>query len=162
MKIILKPGVRKALQKTETAARRAAQATYKQMVITKNQAENALEQAQLRARVRELQRNIDQQMQNVGELIYATYQGHPSDSDDVQKILEYTDRLYKEMRDIQKEIHSREAEAPAEEPAAFREAPRENAAPEEQTEKPRETSSPAEDREIPDEDTSSPEDAPKP
>ena len=129
MKIILKPGVRKALQKTETTARRAAQATYKQVVQTKIQTEYALERARLRARIREIQRTIDQQMQNVGELIYATYEGNPTDSDDVQKLLEYTERLHKEMAEVKKALRGLDEVPCADVPPRFYEAPEDKAAP---------------------------------
>ena len=43
-------------------------------------------------------------MQAVGELIYATHRGTPSDSQAVQEILEYVDGLYEELEGHQQQL----------------------------------------------------------
>ena len=60
-------------------------------------ASDTLSYARLRHQVDELQDEIMLQMCALGELVYATHCGNPSDSDDLQKILEYIDDLHDEI-----------------------------------------------------------------
>ena len=60
-------------------------------------ASDTLAYARLRHEVDELQDEIMLQMCALGELVYATHCGNPSDSDDLQKILEYIDDLHSEI-----------------------------------------------------------------
>lgn len=66
-------------------------------------ARSVLSRIRLEREIRDLQEEIDLQMQAVGEILYAAHKGSPSDSDCVQKILEYVDGLYEEL-----EAHQRE------------------------------------------------------
>ena len=45
-------------------------------------------------------------MQMVGEIMYAAHRGSPSDSGEVQRILEFVDGLYEEMEAHMEEISS--------------------------------------------------------
>ena len=54
--------------------------------------------AELRRTVDDLQEEISLQMRALGELVYATHCGTPSDSDELQKILEYIDDLRDEIK----------------------------------------------------------------
>lgn len=60
-------------------------------------ASDMLTYAQLRRAVDEAQDEIMLQMCQLGELLYATHSGTPSDSDELQKILEYIDDLHDEI-----------------------------------------------------------------
>ena len=66
-------------------------------------AEKFLSRVRLEREIRDLREEIGLQMQAVGEILYAAHKGSPSDSDCVQKILEYVDGLYEEL-----EAHQRE------------------------------------------------------
>ena len=53
---------------------------------------------QLRRAIADLQEEIDLQMQAVGEMVYATHRGTPSDSTVMAQILEYVDILYEDQQ----------------------------------------------------------------
>ena len=59
----------------------------------------------LEREIRDLQEEIDLQMQMVGEIMYAAHRGSPSDSGRIQEILEYVDGLNEELA-----AHRREQE----------------------------------------------------
>lgn len=42
----------------------------------------------------------------MGELVYATHRGTPSDSEDIQEILEYVDSLREELEAHQRELRT--------------------------------------------------------
>ena len=73
----------------EETAREAAAAAGRQ-------AEEAVSRLRLEREIRDLQEEIRLQMQAVGEKIYAAHRGSPSDSGQVQEILEYVDGLREE------------------------------------------------------------------
>lgn len=102
MKFTLKP--KKIRQRAEDAAFGAAEAARAGAEKAGRSAENAVTRVKLGRVIRDLQQEIDLQMQAVGELIYATHRGTPSDSDDVQEILEYVDGLYEEMEGHQRQL----------------------------------------------------------
>ena len=58
--------------------------------------------------IRDIQDEIDLEMQTIGELLYATHRGDPSDSDDIQKILEYVDSLYEELEGHRQQLEALE------------------------------------------------------
>lgn len=60
-------------------------------------ASDMLTYTRLRHEVDDLQDEIMLQMCALGELVYATHCGNPSDSDDLQTILEYIDDLHDEI-----------------------------------------------------------------
>ena len=59
---------------------------------------------ELRRTVDELEDEIMLQMCALGELVYATHTGSPSDSDELQKILEYIDDLHDEIEAHEEQI----------------------------------------------------------
>ena len=67
-------------------------------------AEETLACAKLRASIRELKGEIDRQLRAAGSLVYATHQGSPSDSDELQTILERLDALNRDLSDAQREL----------------------------------------------------------
>lgn len=62
--------------------------------------------ARLEREIQDLQEEINLQMQAIGEVMYASHKGQPSDSECIQRILEYVDGLYEQM-----EAHRQELEA---------------------------------------------------
>lgn len=60
-------------------------------------AADVLAYAGLRRTVDDLEDEILLQMCAIGELVYATHRGTPSDSDELQRILEYVDDLHDEI-----------------------------------------------------------------
>ena len=67
-------------------------------------AADTLALAKLRRTVAELEDEIMLQMCTIGELIYATHRGTPSDSEHLQKILEYVDDLEDEIEGHEQQI----------------------------------------------------------
>lgn len=59
---------------------------------------------QLRRAIADLQEEIDLQMQAVGEMVYATHQGTPSDSQVMAQILEYVDSLYEDQETYRRQL----------------------------------------------------------
>ncbi|MDE7221363.1 MAG: hypothetical protein K2O45_17400 [Oscillospiraceae bacterium] len=70
----------------------------------KGKAEDRVSQVRLEREIRDLQEEIDLQMQMVGEIMYAAHRGSPAESEDIQRILEYVDGLYEEMEAHLEEI----------------------------------------------------------
>jgi hypothetical protein len=71
-----------------------------------NRTEATVSHVRLEREIRDLQEEIDLQMQMVGEIMYAAHRGSPSDSGEVQRILEFVDGLYEEMEAHMEEISS--------------------------------------------------------
>lgn len=92
------------LRRTKDAALDVSEAARTGAELAGQRAGDALACAKLNQAVRDVQEEIDLQMKAVGELIYATHRGSPSNSDDVQEILEFVDSLYEEMEGHQQEL----------------------------------------------------------
>ena len=58
----------------------------------------------LRRAVSDLEDEIMFQLCSIGELVYATHCGDPSDSDELQRILEYVDDLHDEIEGHEQQI----------------------------------------------------------
>ena len=67
-------------------------------------ANDAIACAKLHRAINELEDEIDLQLCDIGRLIYGTHIGNPSDSDEIQKILEYVDGLYEEIAAHEQEL----------------------------------------------------------
>ena len=67
-------------------------------------AADAIERAKLRRIIDDLEDEIALQMCTIGELVYATHCGNPSDSDAMQKILEYVDDLEGEIEGHEQQL----------------------------------------------------------
>ena len=102
MKFVFK--TKKLRRRAEAAAFGAAEAARAGAERAGQSAENAVTRVKLSRAIRDLQEEIQLQMQTVGELIYATHRGTPSDSDDVQEVLEYVDGLYEELAGHQRQL----------------------------------------------------------
>ncbi len=74
--------------------------------LVEEKAEALRARSRLEQEVRDLREEIDLQMQAIGEVMYATHKGNPSDSSSIQQILEYVDGLYEQL-----EAHRQELEA---------------------------------------------------
>ena len=95
---------KKLARRTRETAENVAGAAQTGAILVGQKAEETLAYAKLRRTVKDLEEEIDLQMKAVGELIYATHRGTPSDSDDVQEILEYVDSLSEEMEGHQRQM----------------------------------------------------------
>ena len=73
--------------------------------LVEEKTESLRAHARLEHEIRDLQEEIDLQMQAVGEITYAAHAGRPADGDAIRQILEYVDGLYEQM-----EAHRRELE----------------------------------------------------
>ena len=105
MKIVIKgKKYRKLVRRTRDAALDMTELARAGAEAVGRRAEDAASRSRLERAVRDLREEIDIQMQAVGELIYATHRGSPSNSDDVQEILEYVDGLYEELEGHQQEL----------------------------------------------------------
>lgn len=105
MKIVIK-GKRwkKLVRRTRNAAMDVSELARAGVDAVGGWAEDAAARTRLERAVGDLREEIDTQMRAVGELIYATHRGSPSNSDDVQEILEFVDSLYEEMDGYQQEL----------------------------------------------------------
>ena len=88
------------------AADRAARKAKKAAAGLERRAEEAVNRVQLRRTIRDLEEEIGLQLREVGELVYATHRGTPSDSEDIQEILEYVDSLREELEAHQRELRT--------------------------------------------------------
>ena len=93
---------RRAREKVETAAELAKAGAG----LVEEKTESLRAHTRLEREIHDLQEEIDLQMQAIGEVMYASHRGRPSDSDCIQQILEYVDGLYEQL-----EAHQRELEA---------------------------------------------------
>ena len=93
-------------ERAEAAVSRAGHALREGAVKTQVRVERAMERARLQRKSRELETAIQSQLRNVGALIYATHCGDPTDSADVQRILEYIDQLRKELSLVEESLRS--------------------------------------------------------
>lgn len=67
-------------------------------------ATDALERVKLRHAIADLEDEIALQMCAIGDLVYATHCGNPSDSEEMQKILEYVDDLEDEIEGHEQQL----------------------------------------------------------
>lgn len=94
----------KLLHRTRATAAEVAETARSGAALVSQKAEDTLAGAKLRRAVRDLEEEIELQMRAVGELVYATHKGNPSDSEDIQEILEYVDSLYEQLDGHQREL----------------------------------------------------------
>ena len=67
-------------------------------------AESAVRYARLGLRVLDLRPQVRAQMRKIGELVYATHSGNPTDSATLQAALEAADQLNEEMEECQRAL----------------------------------------------------------
>ncbi len=99
-------------RETRQAVRQAAGVAAEAAAAVGRRAENAVAMARLERAAADVEEEIALQMQAVGELLYATHRGTPSDSDDIQQILEYVDGLYEELEGYRLEQRKLAGERP--------------------------------------------------
>ena len=92
-----KPSWKRAARRVREAAADAAGLALAAAQALEEKAEEAAGRARLRAEVKELEEELRLQLQAVGEMVYATHSGKPSDSEDMQEILEYIDGLHEQL-----------------------------------------------------------------
>ena len=87
----------KLLSRTKTSAASVTEAARTGMAAVSVRAGDTFAYAKLRHAIDEMEDEIILQMCAIGELVYATHCGNPSDSEEMQKILEYVDSLHEEI-----------------------------------------------------------------
>ena len=92
-----KPSWKRAARRVREAAADAAGLALAAAQALEEKAVEAAGRARLRAEVKELEEELRLQLQAVGEMVYATHSGKPSDSEDMQEILEYIDGLHEQL-----------------------------------------------------------------
>lgn len=90
------------LQRTKVAD--VTEAARTGMAAVSGKAGDTLAYAKLRRAVTDLEDEIDLQLCDIGRLIYATHCGTPTDSEEIQKILEYVDGLYEEIEGHERQM----------------------------------------------------------
>ena len=87
-------------------SRRSAQAERARSAISAlgAKAADSLACAKLHRTIADLEDEISLQLCAIGEIIYATHCGNPSDSEEIQKILEYVDDLSDEIEGHEQQL----------------------------------------------------------
>lgn len=98
------PKLEKLVNRTKDVAVSAAKTARERTAGLGKLAGDRMARARLSRAVEDLQYEIDLQMQAVGCLIYATHKGRPSDSNEIQQILEYVDSLYEQMEGHEQQL----------------------------------------------------------
>ena len=96
----IKKLLRRAAQAAETVRDTASEAAG----MAGLRAEASVTRLRLERAAAEVEEEIRLQMGEIGRLIYATHTGTPSDSDNVQEILEYVDSLYEQLEGHRREL----------------------------------------------------------
>lgn len=97
--------LRKILRCAGDAVLDTAAALREGASAVERRAAESLSRLRLEREIRDLREEVGLQMRAVGEIMYESHRGHPSDSSLVQEILEYVDGLHEEL-----EAHRRELE----------------------------------------------------
>ncbi len=92
------------LNRTKDSAADMTEAARASMANLGTKAADTITCARLHRAINDLEDEIDLQLCDIGRLIYATHIGTPSDSDEIQKILEYVDGLYEEIAAHEQEL----------------------------------------------------------
>lgn len=100
-----------AAQRAREAAADAAGLALAAAQAVEQKAEEAAGRARLRTEVRGMEEEIRLQLQAVGELVYATHTGQPSDSEDMQEILKRIDGLYQRLEGRERALRELEGRA---------------------------------------------------
>ncbi|MBR2895538.1 MAG: hypothetical protein IKC03_07775 [Oscillospiraceae bacterium] len=105
IKLTIHPGRLTVLMKrTKDSVSQITEAARDSVSVVSIKAEDVLTQSRLQREIADLKEEIDLQMQAVGELLYATHRGKPSNSEEMQKILDYLDSLYEQMEGHQEQL----------------------------------------------------------
>ena len=105
MKITVnKDSIKQLGHKAGNAAFDAAETAEAAAEKLRTKAGDHIQKVRLTRAIRDLEEEIDLQMCAIGQLIYATHRGDPSDSDDMQEILQYVDGLYEELEGHEQQL----------------------------------------------------------
>ena len=91
-------------ERWEELTRRAREKFQDAAGRMEEKAEGLRAHARLEREVSDLQEEIDLQMRAIGEIMYASHKGRPSDSDCIQQILDYVDSLYEQLEAHRQEL----------------------------------------------------------
>ena len=100
----VKTGAARAGQSVKIGAAKATQSARAGVTKAGQAAENVVAYTRLRRRINELRGARSAQLQKVGELVYATHRGNPTDSDTMQQALEAVDALADEIARKEREL----------------------------------------------------------
>lgn len=85
---------------------RSGESALSGVSVLSEKAAALVERARLMRAISELEDEIALQMCAIGELVYATHCGNPSDSDELQKILSYVDDLHDQIEGHEQQLLS--------------------------------------------------------
>ena len=83
---------------------RPNESTVPAVSVLSEKAAELVERAKLVRAISELEDEVALQMCAIGELVYATHRGNPSDSDEMQKILSYVDDLHDQIEGHEQQL----------------------------------------------------------
>lgn len=83
---------------------RSGESTVPAVSVLSEKAAELVERAKLMRAISELEDEIALQMCAIGDLVYATHRGNPSDSDEMQKILSYVDDLHDQIEGHEQQL----------------------------------------------------------
>ena len=98
--------VERWLQVTQETADQVGGAAWSGAVKAGRTAENAVMYTRLRLHTAELSGQVRDRLQAVGELVYATHTGNPSDSGELQRLLGEIDALRRAIRENERTMAS--------------------------------------------------------
>jgi len=92
------------LAKTKASAADVTEAARDGVAALSVKANETITTATLHRAIADLEDEIDLQLCDIGRLVYATHCGNPSDSEEMQKILEYVDGLFEEIAGHERQL----------------------------------------------------------
>ena len=101
---LTKEKLEKLLQRGKETAVLAGAAALEGVEQARCRAEDTLLHVRLSTEVRRLQEEIDLELRHIGMILYDIHKGTPSESENVQAVLEYVDSLYEQMEAHQAEM----------------------------------------------------------
>ncbi|MBR2132359.1 MAG: hypothetical protein IJ955_07450 [Oscillospiraceae bacterium] len=105
IKLTIRPGrLTVLMQRTKDSVSQITEAARDSVSVVSVKAEDVLTQSKLQREIADLKEEIALQMQAVGELLYATHRGRPSNSEEMQKILDYLDSLHEQIEGHQEQL----------------------------------------------------------
>lgn len=99
-----KTGAAKAGQTAKTGAVKAGQTARAGAVRAGQAAENVVAYTRLKIKIADLRAEKNTQLRKVGELVYATHRGNPTDSETMQQALQAVDELSDQITQKEQEL----------------------------------------------------------
>lgn len=99
-----KTGAAKAGQSARIGAAKAGQTAKASAAKATQTAENVVTYTRLKIRIADLRGEMNTQLRKVGELVYATHRGNPTDSETMQQALQAVDELAEQIAQKEREL----------------------------------------------------------